>query len=456
MKKRYGFTAMVLLAACLLGLVLPAMGAGPQKLASGTCGNSLTWALTDDGVLTISGTGDMYNYASVSNPAPWESRKDAVVSVVVKEGVTGIGSNAFYHHHSLKRVVIESGVTKIGAGAFMYCKNLEHVELPDSVTVIGVSAFRDCASLRSIRLPDGIKRIADHTFEGCESLRVVVIPKRVYEIAGGAFSRCESLWHILFKGTRSQWKRVTVATHRGDSSARVKDAVIHYKCTGDEVTDVEDKTCSICDPCTHKWDDGRIVQAATCAEDGEKLLTCTKCEETKTEAIPKTDTHSFGDWAKVDASFHGRSCTVCDLQESESHIWDEGRITKDAACMTVGAMTYTCTVCASTDVETIAATGHSYGDWTQVKAPTTEEMGLEEQTCGNCGDQQQRELAKLEPLPTEPTVPAESTQPQTQPTEPVEKQPDDFSAVLIVVIGAVGVLAIGGTAWMIALKKKRK
>lgn len=456
MKNRYPFTAILLLTACLWGLVLPTLGAGPQKLASGTCGDSLTWVLTDDGVLTISGTGEMVNYGSYDQP--WYSMRDSIRSVVVEKGVTRIGSHAFEYCRSLKTVVAEDGLTSIGAGAFFVCQNLERVELPDSVTVIGISAFRDCESLRSIRLPDGLKRIADHTFEGCKSLRAVVIPKKVYEIAGGAFSRCEELWHILFKGSKSQWKRVTVATHRGDSSARVKDAVIHYKCTGDEVTDVENKICSICDICSHIWNSGEITKAATCAEEGEKLLICTKCEETKTEAISKTDDHSFGDWKREDASFHARSCTVCHMEESDSHIWDEGRITKDAACMTVGAMTYTCTVCASTDVETIAATGHSYGDWTQVKAPTTEEMGLEEQTCGSCGDNQQRELAKLEPSPTEPTVPAEPTQPthpQSRPAEPVEKQPDDSSAVLLVAIGVVGVVAIGGTARMIVLKKKR-
>ncbi|MBR7155112.1 MAG: leucine-rich repeat protein, partial [Paludibacteraceae bacterium] len=70
---------------------------------SGTCGDNLTWELTD-GVLTISGTGAMSNYTSSSSP--WYSYRSSITSVVIEEGVTNIGNYAFYNCTGLTSVTI--------------------------------------------------------------------------------------------------------------------------------------------------------------------------------------------------------------------------------------------------------------------------------------------------------------------------------------------------------------
>ena len=87
---------------------------------SGTCGTNLTWTLSDDGVLTISGTGSMTSY-STSNLAPWNSYKNSITSLVVESGVTTIGNYAFYG-----------------------CNQILTASLPDSVTTLGSAAFRNC------------------------------------------------------------------------------------------------------------------------------------------------------------------------------------------------------------------------------------------------------------------------------------------------------------------------
>ena len=107
--------------------------------AEGTCGDGVYWRF-EDGTLTISGNGAMYNYA-YSNPVPWESLRGDITDIVVKEGVTSIGNSAFYGCSSLTSVTIPEGVTSIGDSAFARCGSLTSVTIPKGVTSIGDSAF---------------------------------------------------------------------------------------------------------------------------------------------------------------------------------------------------------------------------------------------------------------------------------------------------------------------------
>ena len=118
-----------LVCVALLFAVLPT-SVGAAELASGSCGSRLTWSLDNQGTLTISGTGAMYD-------APWRDEHSAVV----------------------KKVVIQQGVTNIDDWAFYNCSNLSSISIPNSVTSIGELAFDGCSSLRSISIPDSVTSI---------------------------------------------------------------------------------------------------------------------------------------------------------------------------------------------------------------------------------------------------------------------------------------------------------
>ena len=100
-------------------------------IASGTCGENLTWELRDDGTLAIFGSGamDNYNYSYDDNAvkAPWDSYKDDIYKVVISENVTSIGDEAFWYCNNLSDVLICESVTSIGNCAFTGCKNLKGV-----------------------------------------------------------------------------------------------------------------------------------------------------------------------------------------------------------------------------------------------------------------------------------------------------------------------------------------
>ena len=101
----------------------------------------ITWTLSDDGTLTISGT-DMPDY-SYSN-APWNSQRGKIKKVVIEEGVTNIGGGVFRECTGLTSVTIPNSVTSIGSSAFSGCSGLTSVTIPNSVTSIGSSAFTGC------------------------------------------------------------------------------------------------------------------------------------------------------------------------------------------------------------------------------------------------------------------------------------------------------------------------
>ena len=181
-KKIYFFAVMT-----ALFLLAPAT---LQAASSGSCGDKVNWNLDDQGVLTIEGTGAMTDFASMSN-IPWT--RSAVTTVVIKEGVTTIGSLAFNNCTNLTSVTIPNTVTSIGGGAIANNAKLTSVDIPNSVTTIGEVAFNSCTGLKSVTLPNSLTSIAVGLFQECTGLTSVEIPNSVTSIGKRAFSQCANL-----------------------------------------------------------------------------------------------------------------------------------------------------------------------------------------------------------------------------------------------------------------------
>ena len=160
---------------------------------SGKDGN-ITWRLTKDGTLYISGQGDMLDY--YTKGAPWVNINKTIKKVIIERGVTSIGECAFNYCRSLESIEIPDGMTSIGESAFNGCESLENIKIPAGVTSIGANAFDWCQSLKSIEIPDGVTSIEDSTFGGCINLESIKIPAGVTSIGAYAFDGCESLKSI--------------------------------------------------------------------------------------------------------------------------------------------------------------------------------------------------------------------------------------------------------------------
>lgn len=181
MKKRLLSILLVLLTALTL-LPLGALADDNNK-----CGENLTWEFAD-GILTISGTGDMYDY-SEDYLAPWNEHCLEITNVTISGGVTSIGSYAFCYC-SVKSITLPFGLKHIGISAFFYCPNIQQIKIPDSVEYIDPYAFSCCKGLHTVQLPASLTLISEELFAECDNLRNLSIPDTVTEIGANAFSKC--------------------------------------------------------------------------------------------------------------------------------------------------------------------------------------------------------------------------------------------------------------------------
>ncbi len=209
--------------------------------------------------------------------------------------------------------------------------------------------------------------------------------------------------------------------------------------------------CTDIEYADHNWNSGVITTPATHLELGVKTYTCTDCGETKTEDVPKTTAHEYGEWQKHNAAQHKRECACEDIEYAD-HDWNDGVITTPTTHLEIGTKTYTCSDCGETKTEDMPkTTAHEYGEWTTIKEATTSEAGLREKGCA-CGDKVSEEIPKL-------TTSASNTDLNSnQSGEPNDTTEDGFSTGAVIGIVSGGVVAVGGggfALWWFVFRKKK-
>lgn len=162
----------------------------------GTTGK-LTWTLTEDGVLTITGEGPMPDYrdGGTSETPPWYPHVNRISSLTIGEGVTRIGDYAFMLCSFVTKVVIPESVTSMGDWAFLSCTGLQEAYIGDGVTEIAAKAFAECTALKTVVIGKSIQRIGDQAFNTRSSWDQMTLEKITVlfdDIASGSFPVLES------------------------------------------------------------------------------------------------------------------------------------------------------------------------------------------------------------------------------------------------------------------------
>ncbi len=165
-------------------------------IASGECGaygDNLMYKLNSDGVLTISGQGEMADW--FTNTVPWKDYKNS---------------------GKITRVIIHEGVTSVSTKAFVSCESLEYAFIPSSMK--DIDGFTACSSLKSINLPEGLETIGIQAFCDCDSLKTVTIPSSVNSIGFGAFEWCDSLTEIKVKSNNAYFTDINGVLYNKDKT----------------------------------------------------------------------------------------------------------------------------------------------------------------------------------------------------------------------------------------------
>lgn len=199
-----------------------------------SCGETATWAL-DNGVLTISGTGAIADYSDTSE-IPWKDQKKTITKIVIENGITEIGIQAFYDCTNVTEVVFPDTLTTIKRGAFFQCYSLEAAILPDGVTTLEQGAFAKCSSMMQYS-GKGVTSYGQFAFQDT-ALSSFEIPKGVADIESLVFLNCGIEEYTLAEGNETYM---------------VKDGILFSK-SGDELViypaEKKDETYRIPEGCT--------------------------------------------------------------------------------------------------------------------------------------------------------------------------------------------------------------
>ena len=441
------------LAVLMIASLLPATALAADIVDSGTCGaegdgSNLTWTLDREGVLTISGSGDMYDYGL--SDAPWYGIRSRVKSAVIADGVTSIGYKAFDDCTSLTSVTIPDSVTSIGYKAFDDCTSLTSVTIPDSVTSIGDSAFSGCTSLTSVTIPDSVTSIGDSAFSGCTSLTSVTIPDSVTSIGDWAFSYCTSLTSVTLPDSVTRIGERAFYYCTSLTSVTIPDSVTSIGefafsgCTSltsvtipDSVTSIGNGAFKGCTSLTSVTIPGSVTRIGVGAFASCTSLTSVTIPDSVTRigkqafdyCTSLTDVYYAGSeaqWKAISISSAGNNdlltanihynygshthsykdvvtaptCTekgytthtcacgksyVDTYTDALGHAWDSGKVTKEPTETETGVKIFTCTRCGETKTETIPKLTHEHSYDAVVTAPTCTAKGYTTHTCA-CGD----------------------------------------------------------------------
>ena len=321
-------------------------------------------------------------------------------------------------------MVLPSTVKKIDGSAFNGDSALQNINL-ENIEEIGAAAFQSNSSLLQLRL-NSVKKIGTAAFNGCSSLQYLTLGEADVSIVKNAFMSCK-LSAVCYGGTKDKWQAICATERKALKYVQAVHCKAEEKPKAATCLEAGDKTsvCGICKE-AYKDDNGTenpalghdyvstVTKEATCTEDGVQTDTCTRCGDTKTQAIKALE-HDYATEYTVDvaatcttAGSQSKHCTRCGEADPDSvqqipalsHDY-VSKVTKAATCTEDGVQTDTCTHCGDVKTQAIKATGHQWGDWTKTADATVNGAEQQQRTCVTCGAVETKTVGeKLAPTAT--------------------------------------------------------
>lgn len=163
-----------------------------STVSSTACGDNITWKLDDNGLLTLTGSGDMYDFNESDFLPPWWDNKDKITKLVINGDIKKIGNYSFKNCEKLSTIEFTDSITHIGEYAFCFCRRVKELNLPDNLEIISDGAFSHCKELSTVNFNNKLQRIEYGAFFGTD-LYEFEIPDSVTYI--GSYSFHDSFWY---------------------------------------------------------------------------------------------------------------------------------------------------------------------------------------------------------------------------------------------------------------------
>lgn len=204
MKRFIAMMIVIIMFIAMMSTSVFADSAGSETIATGRCGDNAEWSLYNDGTFVVYGIGEMYDYyldwdvsAVPRSDVPWEKYMGNITRIIINDGITYVGANAFWGCELLTELSLANSVETIGYSAFE-SNSLRTLIIPNGTKAIGDFAFLDSPNLEYVQLPESLEYIGGGAFKYARQLKEIHIPQNVNYIGGSAFH--ENLESIYFYG----------------------------------------------------------------------------------------------------------------------------------------------------------------------------------------------------------------------------------------------------------------
>ncbi len=437
----------VLLAFILTMSIIPFSGiVASAEALTGTCGDNLTWKYEDStGVLTISGTGEMYNYDG-GLKTPWYDVKNNITEIIIENGVTSVGKYAF-QKTGVDVVTISDTVETIGDYGFYASTGIVELNLGTNIKSIGKYAFNSMFKLEKLTLPESLVTIGDYSFSSLSKIEEIVIPDSVVTIGDYAFSYCKAAKYLYigsnaktfpiraFQGCNAL-ERIQISESNNYYSSdsygvlfnKTKTKLILYPCCAsynsytipDSVTTVGESAFVDSNNLTSITLGQNVENIETSAFAGMKNVTSIElpaglqkignnafrgCKNLNNIIIPDTVTSIGKDafdnctafttvyytgteeqWNKITINYDGNDAlSNAGFSYLYGHVCEFGywTITKPATCTEAGSETSSCS-CGAYVTREISLLGHNAGEWETLSEATCTATGSRVKKCTTC------------------------------------------------------------------------
>ncbi len=341
----------------ILLLSLLSINVSAVEVINGSCGDNVEWSLSGD-TLTITGNGKMKDY---KGGYQWENNCKSIKTIVIKDGVTSIGSYAF-----------------------SICDNVKNIYIPKSVIYINDNAFLDCYSLRKV-FYSGSKADWDNII--------------ISQIGNDNLTRLDIYFeeqeHVCVFG---EWN-VSLEPTCTTTGNRFR------KCTHQGCENIQKEIIPATGIHDYIW---TVAVKPTCTNEGKEVLICRVCyKEKDARNINKID-HQAGEYIvtkKPSCTEKGEQCLYCAICNTEletkelnklEHSAGNWEIVVKAECEKDGLRVKKCKLCGKiVTEEKIDKLNHNFGGWTVTIKPTIDYEGEETRICKKCDKQEKRPISKL-------------------------------------------------------------